>query len=80
MRNFLFYVCMLLFATQANAQATTTTGKITDDKGAPIAGASIMEKGTKNGTLSSNDGTFTLKWMLEDIIMLTLLECKPSQL
>lgn len=44
----------------AKAQSTTVTGKVTDDKGAAIAGASILEKGTKNGTAAANDGTFSL--------------------
>lgn len=79
MRNFLFYVCMVLFATQANAQVTTTSGKITDDKGAPIVGASIMEKGTKNGTLSTNDGTFTLKTKTKANLVISSLGYKSLQ-
>lgn len=42
------------------AQTQTVTGKVTDDKGAAIAGASVLEKGTKNGTSTSSDGTFSL--------------------
>ena len=79
MRKFLFYVCMVLFATQANAQVTTTSGKITDDKGTPIVGASILEKGTKNGTLSNNDGTFTLKTKAKANLVITSLGYKSLQ-
>jgi TonB-linked SusC/RagA family outer membrane protein len=51
-----------LFSVQAMAGVTalTLTGKITDDKGAGLGGASIVEKGTKNSTLTKEDGTFTI--------------------
>ncbi|MFB6455875.1 SusC/RagA family TonB-linked outer membrane protein [Chitinophaga sp. Hz27] len=42
------------------AQNRSITGKITDDKGTPIPGASIAVKGTKSGTSSSPDGNFSL--------------------
>lgn len=42
------------------AQNKVLTGKVTDNNGAPIAGASIMEKGTKHGTTTTNDGSFSL--------------------
>ena len=35
-------------------------GRITDEKGEPIIGATIMEKGTTNGTVSDLDGNFTI--------------------
>jgi len=50
----------LLFGT-AMAQNPTVNGKVTDEKGDPIGGASVQVKGTKVGTTSNNDGTFTLK-------------------
>jgi len=40
---------------------TTVTGKVMDDKGSPIPGASVIEKGTRNGTTSNNDGGFSIK-------------------
>lgn len=42
------------------ATAISITGKISDDKGAPISGASIQEKETNNGTSTNSDGNFTL--------------------
>lgn len=42
------------------AQTKTLTGKVMDNNGAPVAGASVMEKGTNNGTLTNQDGTFSL--------------------
>ncbi|MEN9685312.1 MAG: hypothetical protein RLZZ28_1098 [Bacteroidota bacterium] len=43
------------------AQTSTVTGKVMDDKGAPVAGASVLEKGTKNGVSAGNDGAFSIK-------------------
>ena len=42
-------------------QAITITGKVTDEKGTPLPGATVTEKGTNNATATQNDGTFTLK-------------------
>ena len=54
--------CVMLFLTlNALAQSLTVKGKITDEKGAAIAGATILEKGTTNGTSADADGSFTLK-------------------
>jgi TonB-dependent SusC/RagA subfamily outer membrane receptor len=39
----------------------TIKGKVLDETGEGIPGVSIYEKGTKNGTISNVDGTFTLK-------------------
>ncbi|MDN5210801.1 TonB-dependent receptor [Fulvivirgaceae bacterium BMA12] len=36
------------------------TGKVTDENGEPLVGASIIEKGTSNGTISDVEGNFNL--------------------
>lgn len=38
----------------------TITGKVTDEKGEPLIGASIHEKGTQTNTISREDGSFSL--------------------
>ncbi len=43
------------------AQTSTVTGKVVDDKGAPVSGATVLEKGTKNGVSAGNDGAFSIK-------------------
>jgi len=42
------------------AQQRTITGKVTDDKGAPIPGASVIVKGTNIGTSTGSDGSFSI--------------------
>ena len=50
-----------LFFGTAMAQNLTVNGRVTDEKGDPIAGASVQVKGTRTGTTANTDGTFTLK-------------------
>lgn len=45
----------------ASAQTRTVTGKVTDSKdGSPVVGASVQAVGTRGGTSTKNDGTFSL--------------------
>ncbi len=41
-------------------QETTITGTVSDEDGGPLPGASIVEKGTTNGTQTDFDGNFTI--------------------
>lgn len=51
-----------LFAIFATAiQAQTVTGNVKDSNGEEIIGATVMEKGTKNGTVTDIDGNFSIK-------------------
>ncbi len=43
------------------AQKITVSGTVTDPAGAAIAGASITEKGTRNGTMADEKGRFSLQ-------------------
>ena len=36
------------------------TGKVTDEDGAPVIGANVVEKGTTNGTVTDMNGNFSL--------------------
>ena len=52
---------LLCAAWPALAQAQMSLkGAVLDEKGAPISGASITEKGTSNGVLSHDDGGFSI--------------------
>ncbi len=54
--------CTLVLFTLAGfgQQRRTITGTLQDNKGVPVSGASVVEKGTPNGTTSGADGAFTL--------------------
>lgn len=51
---------MLLFSIQLFAQNRTVTGKVTDAAGAPLARASVQVQNTRVGTITKEDGTFSL--------------------
>ena len=56
---YLLLMGVVFIATQALAQRTLT-GKVTDDKGAPVSNASITVKGTKVGAVTKADGSYSL--------------------
>jgi TonB-linked SusC/RagA family outer membrane protein len=51
--------CFLLSAT-VWAQKKTITGKVTSNDGSPLAGATIIVHGNKNGTQTNADGDFSI--------------------
>lgn len=54
----MLFVVAICFS--AIAQKVTVTGKVTDTSGAPLPGATVTEKGTKNGVSADNAGVFTI--------------------
>ena len=56
----LLLMAIILSVSHLWAQQRTITGKVTDDKGAPIPGASILVKGTNLGTSTGSDGSFSI--------------------
>src|SRR5882724_3018483 len=60
MRKLPLLLGILLLCLQMSAQQRTVTGKVMDDKGNPIQGASVLVRGTKNGTSTQQDGTFSI--------------------
>ena len=57
LRLFTIFVALLCTATTF---AQTLSGKISDANGSPLVGASVLVKGTSNGTVTDNNGAFTL--------------------
>lgn len=45
------------------------SGKVTDEKGEPLSGVSIIEKGTDNGVTTGDDGSFTMDIVSENAIL-----------
>ena len=54
-------ISLFLTLGMAMAQNLNVTGKVVDVQGQSVVGASIVEKGTTNGTMSDPDGGFTLR-------------------
>lgn len=52
----------IILRNKQNAIAEPTiTGTVTDDSGAPVVGASVIEKGTTNGVVTDLKGNFSLR-------------------
>ena len=58
--NLLLTLLTLLLSQQFFAQAKSVTGTIIDEGGVPLAGVSVLEKGTTNGTQSDFDGNYQI--------------------
>lgn len=61
MKNTLFLLLLLLYATIAPAQ-NVLKGKISDAQNQPLHGVSVVEKGTNNGVFSDNNGDYTISY------------------
>jgi len=58
---FLLITTTLFSVAHAAQQKKTLSGTIADSSGEPLVGASIVEKGTTNGTLTNLNGMFSLQ-------------------
>lgn len=55
-------------------------GKVTDANGEPVIGATIMEQGTLNGTITDIDGTFTLDAVVGGLLEVSYIGYKSEVL
>ena len=61
-RKIVLLLALMLFSwAAAIAQEKTVTGKVTDESGNPIFGATIAVKGTTIGTISGENGAYTIR-------------------
>ena len=52
---------LLMYCAGAMAQTLDVNGKVIDEQGEPVIGASVVQKGTSNGTVTDIDGNFMFK-------------------
>lgn len=57
---FLLVICAC-FAFDASAQTRNITGTVTDESGDPMAGVSVVVKGTSTGMATDIDGNYSVK-------------------
>ena len=60
MKKFLFGLILLLTAVLPAYAQGLLEGRVTDQGGSPLAGVTVMVKGTSNGTMTLADGTYSL--------------------
>ena len=56
----LLVLCFLIAAAQLIAQTRTLTGKVTDENGVALEGATVRVKGTQVAATTKADGTFSI--------------------
>lgn len=60
-KKILVSVCVFLMTVTAGiSQTIMVTGKVIDEKNAPVAGASVVDKSSNKGISAGNDGSFTI--------------------
>ena len=76
LHDFLFAAFILLLVlsgaqvlTAAPLQSTTITGRVTDDAGAALPGANVVERGTTNGTVTDADGRYNITLASSDAVL-----------
>ena len=60
LKRFLLSFMLMLTCTILYAQ-TEITGTVVDETGETVIGATVVEKGTSNGTVTDFDGNFVIK-------------------
>ena len=61
LRRLLLSSTLVLTSVSLFAQTVSVKGTVTDPAGEPIIGATVLEKGTTNGTMTDAKGHFVLK-------------------
>ncbi|MBD0294413.1 MAG: carboxypeptidase-like regulatory domain-containing protein, partial [Flavisolibacter sp.] len=60
MAKYIPLLLVLFFSNTTFAQQTQVQGRVTDSKGQPLPGVSVVVKGTSAGTATDNSGNFTI--------------------
>lgn len=60
-----------------NGNTIVASGMVYDDEGEPLPGATVMETGTKNGTLTDVDGAFKLFTKKNAQLTISFVGCEP---
>ncbi|MDE7096094.1 MAG: SusC/RagA family TonB-linked outer membrane protein, partial [Muribaculaceae bacterium] len=79
-RKALMAIALLLtFSLPALAQKITVHGYVDDATGEPLIGASVMEKGTSNGTATDIDGNFTINVAPDATLVISYVGYNPEE-
>ncbi|MCX8019602.1 MAG: SusC/RagA family TonB-linked outer membrane protein [Chitinophagaceae bacterium] len=72
MRKLTTFIFLFLLSTVlAFSQNRLITGKIVDESGTPVSGASVLIKGTRIGSAADNDGVFRIQAKTGDVLVIT---------
>ncbi len=60
MKNFIYLLAILLFSSSLSLAQRTVSGKVMDNAGEPLIGATVLAEGTSTGTATDLNGEFSL--------------------
>ncbi len=79
LRAVMAFLAVMFLALDVSAQ-TTINGRVKDDTGEGVIGASVMIKGTSNGTVTDFDGNFSLQCKPGATLVFTYIGFNPQEL
>ena len=79
MKKCAFVFFMLVCSIVALAQNIIVKGKVTKEDGQPVAGASVMVKGTSNGTTCNDAGEFQISAPSNSTLVISATDFAPKE-
>src|SRR6187402_711143 len=73
-------LAIIVFCSNARAQAITLKGKVTDDKNLPVAAASVRLKGSASGAITDGGGVFTLTYPGAGTLVITAIGYETKEI
>jgi TonB-linked SusC/RagA family outer membrane protein len=77
--SFLLLSCLFLPLQQLSAQETQIRGTVTDGFGDPLPGASVIVKGTTDGTITNNDGLYSLEVPTDAVLVFSFIGMETTE-
>ncbi len=77
--NGLLVLLIVLVAQITFAQERSVSGTVSDNAGMPLPGVSVLVKGTKTGTQSNFDGSYTIKVSPSQILVFSYIGMKTQE-
>jgi TonB-linked SusC/RagA family outer membrane protein len=78
-RLFSSLAALALMAVPAAAQQKTVTGKVTTEAGAPVAGVSVVVRGTNLGVLTNTDGNYSIRASVGQVLQYRFIGTAPEE-
>jgi TonB-linked SusC/RagA family outer membrane protein len=79
LKTFIFCVLSILFSVYGHAQDAAINGKVIDEAGMPIPGATILLKGTSSSVTTDFDGKFQIKGPKNGILTISFIGYKTVE-
>lgn len=73
------FTVLLLTILVSTAQNSTVSGKVVDQNGQPVVGASVLIKGTNTGTSTDEQGNFSINAKNGDILLVSSINFSPQE-